>query len=164
MVLSTIETKWRYIDGVTVNPDYEVSIDLNLEKNTNDWWSNVLSFIVERINPHGFPQGGRIPAVYLYKESNMLLVCSALNGDGNVCWTSKEMPINTWFNLKIKQSFLYAEYVYEIFIDDKLMFERANDQPTTFENVQGIIGNSFEPHWDFQLAAGKYKNFRFTSQ
>ena len=151
-------------DSVTVNPDYEVSIDLNLEKNTNTWWSNILSFMVEGINPHGFPQGGRIPAVYLYKESNMLLVCSALNGDGNVCWTSKEMPINTWFNLKIKQSFLYAEYVYEIFIDDKLMFEMANDQPTTFENVQGIIGNSFEPHWDFKLAAGKFKNFRFNSQ
>ena len=151
-------------DGVTVNPEYEVSIDLNLQKNTNDWWSNIISFIVEGINPKNFPEGGRIPAVYLYKNSNKMLVCSALNGNGNVCWTSQEMPIDTWFNLKIKQSLINSEYIYQIFIDDELKREIVNTEPRTFENVQGITANSFQPFWDFHRAAGKYKNFKFNSQ
>lgn len=163
-MLSPIKSNDVIFDMVTVNKEYEVSIDLNLEKNTNDWWSNILSFIVEGINPKKFPEGGRIPAVYLYENSNKMLVCSALNGDGNVCWTSEELPIDTWFNLKIKQSLIYSEYVYQIFIDGELMTEIVNTEPRTFENVQGITGNSFEPFWTFQLAAGKYKNFQFNSQ
>ena len=74
------------------------------------------------------------------------------------------MPIDTWFNLKIKQSLINSEYVYQIFIDDELKRRIVNTEPRTFENVQGITANSFQPFWNFQRPAGKYKNFRFSSQ
>ena len=44
-MMDQLKTNDVVFDGVTVNPEYEVSIDLNLQKNTNDWWSNKLSVV-----------------------------------------------------------------------------------------------------------------------
>ena len=56
-----------------VYPHYEVSIDLKLDENTHDEWSNIFGF--HQANPSytkedGFALGGRIPAVFVQSGKN----------------------------------------------------------------------------------------------
>ena len=151
---------------VTIYPNYEVSIDLKLGENQNTWWSNIFGFRVDGLNADPkFPQGSRIPSVFLYEESTRILVCSAVNGNGNKCWaSSEEMPVDTWFNLKIKQEAIGSKYIYKIFVDGEEVQSIVNNDPMTFENVNGLIGNAYEPERDYLIPDGHYRNFEFQSQ
>ena len=98
--------------GLTVYPDYEVSIDLNLAENPHKGWSNILTFRQNGVKsfdssvPGNIPPGARIPAVYVQAGSTKLTICSTLNDAGDTYWnTPNEMPVGQWFNLKIKESF-----------------------------------------------------------
>ena len=65
-------------EDVTVHPNYDVSVDLNLEPNTNTGWSNVLGFQAAGTDPtyvNGkVTLGARIPMVLL--KSGRFLKCS----------------------------------------------------------------------------------------
>ena len=98
--------------GVTVYPNYEVSIDLNLSKNSHVGFSNILAFHQNGVKgldtsvPGNIPGGARIPAVFLFGKSTKLLICTTTDDFGNNYLVSpNEMPVGKWFNLKIKESF-----------------------------------------------------------
>ena len=60
---------------------------------------------------------------------------------------------------KIKNdSYLYEDTY--IFIDGELVHSLVNNQPMTFENVNGIIGNTYGDR-NYPAADGKYRNFTF---
>lgn len=157
---------------VTVHPEYEVSIDLNLEKNTNPSWSNIFTFVgdVPRAS-----EGFRNPSVFLHARSTRLHICCAIIpvGDWTLTWNSDhEMPINTWFKLTIRQSKFQSvhqgqvrsKFIYEIFINDELKYQVMNKNPKIFRNVNGYLGNTgIAGEWPCLLAVGKYKNFEFKS-
>ena len=52
------------------------------------------------------------------------------------------MPVDTWFNLKIKQEVVGSKYVYQIFIDEDQVYSIVNNDPMTFENVNGLLANA----------------------
>ena len=87
----------------------------------------------------------------------------SLNGNGNWCWDSPEMPANTWFKLQIGQYFDDKTYRYKISIDEELMKTVVNNQPMIFEEVNGIFGNAYRPEKDFEQVAGQFKDFNFAS-
>ena len=87
----------------------------------------------------------------------------ALNGNGNRIWNSPEMPADTWFKLQIGQYFEDKKYVYKIWINDELKLSVINNLPMIFEGVNGIIGNAYGPESNWKPAAGRYKDFNFTS-
>ena len=148
---------------ITIYPNYEISIDLKLAENKNTWWSNIFGFRVHGLQDPGFPQGSRIPAVFMHKESNRILVCSAVNGNGNACWASSaEMAVDTWFNLKIKQEAVGSKYVYQIFVDGNQIRSTVNNDPMTFQNVNGLIGYANQER-DYLIPDGHYRNFEFES-
>ena len=158
--------------GVTVHPEYEVSIELNLKRNTNSMFSNIFTFISD-VPPS--TEGFRNPSVFLHKKSTRLEICCGVVPDDSwtLSWNSNPMPINTWFKLTIKQSKFQSvsqgqvrsKYVYEIFINDELMYQIVNKNPKTFRNVNGYMGNTgIAGEWPTQLPAGKYKNFEFKSE
>lgn len=73
-------------------------------------------------------------------------MCAAINEQGNTCWsTDEEMPINSWFNLRIKQYYDGSEYLWKTFIDGQLAHVKTNNNPTTFNNVDGILGYKYNP-------------------
>ena len=92
-----------------VFPNYEVSVDLKLEENTHEYWSNILGFHQAHhrsITKNGnFVLGGRIPAVFVKPAENRLVICSAVGTNGNTCWDSEEYTVGEWFNLKIQECF-----------------------------------------------------------
>ena len=159
---------------------FEISIHLNLEKNTESQWSNIFAFQkVPNINnkgvdvnavevySNGYPETFTrlVPSVLLRPNSNALHICMPLN-DAKSCWDSPEMPINTWFKLNMRQTYDHVnkEYVYHILINDEVRRTVINKQPEIFGGVNGIIGNSYKPELNYKAAAGQFKDFIFTSQ
>ena len=102
----------EYFTGLTVYPNYEVSIDLNLGENPHNDWSNILAFRQNGVQGYdssvygNIPPGARIPAVFAQGGTTILHICSTINDVGNTCWnTPNEMSAGKWFNLIIKESF-----------------------------------------------------------
>ena len=65
------------------------------------------------------------------------------------------MPVNSWFKLRIKQYYDGSEYLWKTFIDGQLVNSMVNNNATTFENVDGILGNQYHP--------GKFSIFKHSS-
>ena len=91
-----------------------------------------------------------------------------LNGSRNSCWNSPEMPVDTWFKLNIRQKLFTddlndQQYLYQILIDDEVKQSVTNRKPITFEGVNGILGNSYQPEKNYKAAAGHFKDFNFQS-
>ena len=88
---------------------YEVSMDLKLDENTHENWSNIFGAHQDFERPitadGKFAIGGRIPAVFVRPGENRLHICSAIGTSGNVCWNLDEYTVGKWFNLKIKECF-----------------------------------------------------------
>ena len=72
------------------------------------------------------------------------------------------MPVDTWFNLKIKQEAIGSKYVYQIFVEGKQVRSIVNNDPMTFQNVNGLIGNANQER-DYLIPDGHYRNFEFKS-
>ena len=92
-----------------VHEHYEVSMDLKLDENTHENWSNIFGAHQDFERPitadGGYAIGGRIPAVFVRPGENKLHICSAIGTNGNACWNSGEYTAGKWFNLKIKECF-----------------------------------------------------------
>ena len=150
-------------EHTTVFKTFDISIMLNLEKNTQSGWSNIFGFQQKGVKAYdnGFPVGSRIPAVWLRPNSNALHICMALNGNGNSCWNSPEMPVDTWFELNIRQRYdqVSKRYSYQILIDGELKRTVNNNKPIIFDGVNGIIGHSYAPERDYKAAVGQYRDF-----
>ena len=154
-------------DHTTVYKTFELSIMLNLKKNTESGWSNIFGFQQKGVKAYenGYPIGSRIPAVWLRPNSNALHICMALNGNGNSCWNSPEMPVDTWFELIIRQKLdkVNKRYLYQILIDGELKRTVTNNQPVIFDGVEGIIGHSYSPERNYKPAIGQFQHFYFHS-
>ena len=150
---------------VTVRKQFDISIMLNLEKNTIPVWSNIFGFQQEgtKAYDNGYPIGSRVPAVWLRPGTNALHICMALNNNGNSCWNSQEMPVDTWFKLQIKQFLWEGKYTFQILINDELKRSVINNRPMEFEGVNGIIGHTYQPERNYETPAGQFKDFTFNT-
>ena len=98
----------------------------------------------------------------LLKEKNKLHICSAVNSNSNTCWNSPELASNTWFNLRIRQQEnASGTYTYQILIDGVIKRSLTNNNPMTFENVDGIIAHAYDR--GYKTPNGRFQNFEFNS-
>ena len=91
-----------------VYPNYEFSIDLKLDHNTNSGWSVILGCSKTDLPTHqhgNWLHGGRIPAIFVRQGAHKLHVCFSIGNDANSCWDSDEYTVGEGFNLKIKECF-----------------------------------------------------------
>ena len=156
-------------ENVTVYETFDISIALKLSKNTHSSWPNIFGFQQENVpswqsTPPHRPRGGKVPAVFLNRKSNSLHICMAIDNNGNSCWDSEVMPVDTWFTLNIRQQLLDGQHKFQILIDNDLKQTVINNQPMVFENVNGIIANAYQPERDYPTPVGQYKDFRFISE
>ena len=139
---------------------------MNLADNVQSDYANIIGFQKEGVpswqsqHPER-PPGSKIPAVFLYPKRNILHICTTIDDDGNACWNSEEMPINTWFKLNIRQQKLGKKYEFQILINDEIKHTKTNNQPMVFEGVNGVIANSYHPERNYPPPIGQYKDFRF---
>ena len=87
-----------------VHKHYEVSMDLKLDENTHEKWSNIFGAHQDDEPPitadGDFAIGSRIPAIFVRPGENKLHICI-----DDACWNSEEYTAGEWFNLKIKGCF-----------------------------------------------------------
>ena len=100
-------------------------------------------------------------------DATLLHVCAAALGKGHHCYDIKEgaVPIDEWFNLNIKQEQNDEdEFIYSISMDGAVLKSWKNDQPLTFENVNGFLANTIGyPERFDKVPVGRYRNFEFTT-
>ena len=152
------------LTGLTAYDQWNLKVTLNLEKNTNRGWSNLFGCQQQGIEIQSHTTiGARLPAAFLYSESNKLLICSAVGGNGNYCWASQETPINEDFDLEIRQFWLKGNYIYEILINDEVVKSVINQKPMTFENVDCIMSNTYSPRLNYKSVNGRFYDFTYES-
>ena len=94
-----------------LTPAWSISFEIN-PYSTIEGWSNVIHFTTGgNAGTYGF----RIPAVFVISRSSRLHICSAINGNNNVCFNSNPLPWNEYTRVEISQvqqdnttSFLYT--------------------------------------------------------
>ena len=140
--MTKISRNQLYASGLTVYPEYEVSVDIRFETNSYRGWSNLFAFQVDDADAdnslwHG-ENGDRIPAAYLHPENQKLHVCSSVNNNWNYCWNSEDMGTGNWFNLKVKQSlkfFLPTTNIIEgLFVPNNYEYKVMYDNADTFKS------------------------------
>jgi len=131
-----------YASGLTVYPEYELSVDVRLRTNTHRDWSNLFAFQVDDDDAddslwHG-ENGDRIPAAYLAAGTQKLHVCSSVNDNWNYCWNSDDMGTGNWFNLKVKQSLKHflptTNNIKDLFVPNNYDYKVMYDNADTFKS------------------------------
>ena len=93
--------------------------------------------------------GNRIPAVFFHKGSTKLHICSAINGKGNDCYNSKEIPMNKKTNIVIRQVHQYDnKYRFSVLLDGTEQQDsvKINTQALEYTNVKMFAGDEhYEP-------------------
>ena len=124
-------TKDNVVDIIPMlTPAWSISFEIN-PYSTIEGWSNVIHFTTGgNAGTYGF----RIPAVFVISRSSRLHICSAINGNNNVCFNSNPLPWNEYTRVEISQvqqdnttSFLYTisiggEQVYQVVNTDARFF------------------------------------------
>ena len=163
--------------GVTVYPEYEISIDLKLDddaaSNTVDW-RQIFAFAVSGLADYN--TGSRLPAVWLTPGTTQIHVCNQYDSTLHpsimyssstdyACVDLEAMPTGEWFNLKVEQKFHGNQLLHKIFIDDVERYSHQNGRTSgTFENVNGYIGYDYPGDAPvYPVASGWFKNFQWTS-
>ena len=94
-------------------------------------------------------------------------VCTAARDKGNWCWDIKNenaISFNEWFNLTLKQAKNdEGKYIYSISMNGEELRSWENTTPETFENVDGLLGNTYEPEFNYVIPVAQYRNFKFTT-
>ena len=149
-------TKNQLIRAIPViKKSWEISFDVNLSKVGHGWRSVI-----------HFTQGGdcckagqRIPGIWFYSGKSTLLVCYAVNNNGNYHFQSKPLKLNTFTNIKLTQRHtLHNTYKYTVYINGKKIRLVDNTHAQEFKNVKVYTGN------DWSVSANAImSNFIFTN-
>ena len=127
-ILETI-TKW----GSTFN----VEADITVIKQPNQP-KNIFHFTQNLDNTK---YGDRIPTVLLLKDGN-IRICSAINGDKNFCKGFK-YELDTKYHLKIQQFRQNEKTIYNIIMNDNIIYSGENKQPKDFDNVKVYVSDKW---------------------
>ena len=100
-------------------------------------------------------------------EQALVHVCTAARGQGNWCWDIKQdnaISFNEWFNLSLKQEQNdEGKFIYSISMNGEELRSWENTTPETFENVDGLLANTYGPERNFIVPGGRFRNFQLST-
>ena len=89
--------------------------------------------------------GSRIPGIWFYStkggKTSTLYVCNAINGNKNYCFTTKNVPLKSWTQIRVGQKLEGSKFIYFIYINNKRVLRMVNTRPMVFENVKMYVGD-----------------------
>ena len=149
-------------ENAVVHHWFELQIDLKLAENELTTEANVFGVQVKD-EPYE-NVGSQIPALFLEAGSMNLKVCMQVDNATECRVLDDAITANEWFTLWFEQWCWFDEAgedwcVFYVVKDWEVQWFWWNENPMTFENVEGIIGNTYGDQ-DFSVAVGEYKNFR----
>ena len=118
-------------------------------------WTNIIH-LTTKGNCCGY--GERIPGVWFHGSSatatkNKLLICSAVNGQGNFCVTSSPVPRGQWTTVEISQQKEGSSYKYTVKVNGTTLKSVINKKPKEFSNVKVYGANPW-----YKVAQGIIRN------
>ena len=89
--------------------------------------------------------GDRVPGIWILPGTTKLVICSAINGNGNYKFVTKPLGLNKFVSLKIQQMFtVQGKYEYAIFINGKKVLNIVNKLPQLFNRLGIYAGNPWD--------------------
>jgi len=103
---------------------------------TRRGWSNIIHATAHNRNMHKY--GDRIPGVWFLSNTNRMHICSAVNGNKNYCFNTRQnLPKNKFSTVVIRQiQRKDGKFVYQIFLNSKLLHQKINRATRSFKNVK----------------------------
>ena len=147
-------TKKKLITTLTVLPkQFEISFNFYPTKWVGGW-TNIIHFTT---GPNCCAPGSRIPGIFPSKGK--VAINFALNGNGNYqVWTPK-LALKKWVNIKLNQRREGKNYVYRVYLNNKVLKTIVNKKPQDFKNVKVYVSDVWHAN-----QAGLIKNLRITSK
>ena len=97
-------------------------------------WSSILHATIGKNNGR---YGDRTPGIWFHGGSTKLHICSAINGNRNLCYNSKPLPRNRFSTILIQQiQKANHQYFFQIYINGRKVFDVLNKRPQVFANVK----------------------------
>ncbi|XP_065672701.1 uncharacterized protein LOC105845300 isoform X3 [Hydra vulgaris] len=116
-------------------------------------WKSVIHLTIKENNGQ---YGDRNPGVWFQEDgSGRLNIYSAVNGNPNYNITTEPLALNEWSNIKISQTRLNSIYIFQVYINGKMIHSIENTKPQLFKNVKVYTS---DPWYDAQ--DGSIKDLR----
>ena len=105
--------------------------------------------------------GQRTPGIWFHSNTNQLFICSPVNGNGNLCYTSTRLSTTRFNRLIVRQIKRGSkkQYHYEIWINGKRKVDVVNTRTSVFKNVKYFVGDSRYPAAKAELKNIKVVNY-----
>jgi len=135
--------------------EYEISFDIKPFGKVGKWSSIIHVTEWDDISAYG----NRIPAVFFHPNTNLLHICSAINGNKNYCWNAKyDLPQNKFTKIIIRQRFIGNAYYYFIFLNGHQALRIVNKKPVTLYRAKVYLSDPW-----YAAAKAFVKNVKVTT-
>ena len=125
----------KIVKKFRLNKTWKLSLKIK-PAGTVKGWSNLLHVTTGK-NVKQY--GSRIPGIWFISGTNRLHICSAISGKNNLCYnTPKSIPRGKYTKVVIRQIYVKKtkKYIYQIFINNRKVFQRENKKAKSFSNVK----------------------------
>jgi len=137
----------------SIGKEFIITFELFLTNVATSEWSSVIHFT---IGGDDDAYGDRTPALFLFYGKTVSIM-SVINGNSNYQYDidSEALTLTTkkWYTFELSQLLIGNEYLFNVKIDDKTYWNKANKKAEQFDNVAIFAG---DPWWN--PAAGKMRN------
>ena len=135
--VETARTRNTLVTTIPLLPkQYEISFDFKPTK----WiggWTNILHMTTNT----NVGWVDRIPG--FFPLSHKVAISNAIDGNGNWYFWTPQLPLNKWVHFRLTQNIERHEYVYRVYIDNKLYRMQVNDRPQDFKYVDIWISDNW---------------------
>ena len=114
---------------------FQISFDFKPTKWINGWTS-ILHFTT---GANCCSPGSRIPAIFPLNQK--LAISFAIGNSGNTYFWTPKLPLNKWVHFTMVQKLEGRNYVYRVYMDNKLLKTLVNKVPRDYRNVKVFVAD-----------------------
>jgi len=156
------EIKIRRNNYITTIPvvKREYSLEINIRPSGKvAGWTTILR-IASDATKGCCAEGNRIPTIFFQSNSNKVIICTAISGSGNKCYTSSDnLPNGKVTKIGIQQVHQYGTiYRYSISLNNKEVYQTTNTKAKEFKNAKLYIGDEFLKAAKANILKVKFQN------
>ncbi|XP_065640122.1 uncharacterized protein LOC100209097 isoform X1 [Hydra vulgaris] len=141
---------------VLLKTQFSVSFELKPTLYKTGWHSVFHMTIGQNLENYG----DRNPGIWFNNDgSGKLHVAFSINGNNNYFFTTKSsLPLNEWSKIEILQRLQFSVYVFEVRLNEKVVFTINNNDARDFKNVKVYVSDPW-----YNAQPGLVKNIKITN-